>query len=107
MFLKESKTGGLQYLLRGIQIFPSKFGELNIPQYGGFPKWMVYMENPIKMDDLGVPLFLETPTGVNTSSRIYFEFTSSLGYRNHLTGFETLKTHLWIRLGFPISNGHL
>ena len=25
------------------------------------PKWMVYfMENPIKMDDLGVPLFLET-----------------------------------------------
>ena len=29
---------------------------------GGPPKWMVYfMENPIKMDDLGVPLFLETP----------------------------------------------
>ena len=27
------------------------------------PKWMVkIMENPIKMDDLGVPLFLETPT---------------------------------------------
>ena len=26
------------------------------------PKWMVYfMENPIKMDELGVPLFLETP----------------------------------------------
>ncbi len=26
------------------------------------PKWMVYfMENPIKLDDLGVPLFLETP----------------------------------------------
>ena len=24
------------------------------------PKWMVYMENPIKMDDLGVPLFSET-----------------------------------------------
>ena len=33
------------------------------PKIGGFPpKWMVYfMENPIKMDDLGVPLFLETP----------------------------------------------
>ena len=30
---------------------------------GGFPpKWMVkIMENPIKMADLGVPLFLETP----------------------------------------------
>ena len=26
------------------------------------PNWMAYfMENPIKMDDLGVPLFLETP----------------------------------------------
>ena len=33
------------------------------PKIGGkTPKWMVYfMENPIKMDDLGVPLFLETP----------------------------------------------
>ena len=30
---------------------------------GGPPKWMVYiiMEKPIKIDDLGVPLFLETP----------------------------------------------
>ena len=29
---------------------------------GGPPKWMVkIMENPIKTDDLGVPLFLETP----------------------------------------------
>ena len=35
---------------------------------GGFPpKWMVkIMENPIKMDDLGVPSFLETP--------IYYEY---------------------------------
>ena len=24
------------------------------------PKWMVYNDYPIKMDDLGVPLFLET-----------------------------------------------
>ena len=33
------------------------------PKIGGKPpKWMVkIMENPIKMDDLGVPLFLETP----------------------------------------------
>ena len=28
----------------------------------GIPKWMVkIMENPIKLDDLGIPLFLETP----------------------------------------------
>ena len=33
------------------------------PKIGGKPKkWMVkIMEHPIKMDDLGVPLFLETP----------------------------------------------
>ena len=34
------------------------------PKKRGFypPKWMVkIMENPIEMDDLGVPLFLETP----------------------------------------------
>ena len=35
-----------------IWVFPTK----GVP-----PKWMVkIMENPIKMDDLGVPLFLET-----------------------------------------------
>ena len=27
----------------------------------GTPKWMVMTENPIKVDALGVPLFLETP----------------------------------------------
>ena len=28
---------------------------------GGTPKWMVYEGNPIEMDDLGVPPFMETP----------------------------------------------
>jgi hypothetical protein len=27
----------------------------------GTPKWMVYKGNPIEMDDLGVPPFMETP----------------------------------------------
>ena len=27
---------------------------------GGTPKWMVYNGTPIEMDDLGIPLFLET-----------------------------------------------
>ena len=33
------------------------------PKIGGKPpKWMVKIrENPINMDDLGIPLFLETP----------------------------------------------
>ena len=38
---------------------------MSVSKNRGFypPKWMVkIMETPIKMDDLGVPLFLETPT---------------------------------------------
>ena len=39
---------------------------------GGPPKWMVkIMENPIKMDDLGVPLFLETPKLVESNISCY------------------------------------
>ena len=38
---------------------------------------MVYiMENPIKMDDLGVPLFLETP--------MYFSLNSEAGFQTNL-----------------------
>ena len=36
---------------------------MGVSKNNGTPKWMVkIMENPIKMDDLGVPLFLESPT---------------------------------------------
>ena len=35
--------------------------DMDVSKNRGTSKWMVIMENPIKMDDLGVPLFLETP----------------------------------------------
>ena len=36
--------------------------QMGVSKNRGTPKWMVkIMENSIKMDDLGVPLFLETP----------------------------------------------
>ena len=39
------------------------YSYMDVSKNRGTPKWMVkIMENPIKMDDLGVPLFLETPT---------------------------------------------
>ena len=35
---------------------------MGVSKTNGTPKWMMkIMENPIKMDDLGVALFLETP----------------------------------------------
>ena len=35
---------------------------MGVSKNRGTPKWMVYnKKKPIKMDDLGVPLFLETP----------------------------------------------
>ena len=35
---------------------------MDVSKNKGTQKWMAYfMENPMKIDDLGVPLFLETP----------------------------------------------
>ena len=39
-----------------IYLYPCDFPNIGVPQNGWF-----LMENSIKMDDLGVPLFLETP----------------------------------------------
>ena len=53
---------------------------------GGPPKWMVkIMENPIKIDDLGVPVFLETPTYI-------YIYILSLGILNiRSAGVPTVK----------------
>ena len=42
----------------------AQYDYMDVSKNRGTPKWMAYNgkpENPIKMDDLGVPLFLETP----------------------------------------------
>ena len=56
------------------------------PKIGVFPpKWMVkIMENPIKMDDLGGPLLLETPI------YIYNIYTIHGAYGNVMTPCSTL-----------------
>ena len=46
---------------------------MDVSKNSGTPKWMVFvMENPIKMDDLGVPLFLETPIYLGGCQKSWF-----------------------------------
>ena len=54
---------------------------LGVSKNHGTPKWMVkIMENPIKMDDLGIPLFLETPTFTDALKNFY-------GYLHEMADF--------------------
>ena len=71
--LQKCKDRSWKGILRKYRSWAGGGGTIYI--YGCFqnldtPKWMVYNGNPIKMDDLGVPLFLET--SICTYINIFF-----------------------------------
>ena len=47
------------------------------------------MENPIKMDDLGVPLFLETPICARVDQLPWFPYNKGDGHQANSRGLYT------------------
>ena len=68
---------------------------------GNPPKWMVkIMENPIKMDDLGVPLFLEISIYSGQIRIIWVVLPSNSDHKHHhlscrLYLFRSTTSNYW------------
>ena len=84
------------------------------PKISGTPKWMVkIMENPIKMDELGVPLFSETAISVSLFSQMLhgicflcWKRSVSANYLSILLCKPSCSKHFnilnWLRLDLPL-----
>ena len=77
---------------------------LGVSKNSGTPKWMVYNGNPYKKDDLGVPLFSETPIFVFGSLGILWETKNNwmTWDGKHPTARWAATSYIW-GWGSPIS----
>ena len=74
------------------------------PTIGGFPpKWMVKItETPIKIDDLGVPQFLETPIYIYLSTYLFiYIYIDVYIFCIHILSCRTVFFFLGGGMGIP------